>query len=241
MKKRVFIVLTILSTLPFYAQAADNQAYTFIGKEDNISLYQRWVISENNQKVRELKAFFYIQSDFQSIEQVLKNQSLGKQWNTHASIYKIDKTGMHNEWLNYIRYDLPWPLNDQDCYLQYTSKVMDNHTIEIRFQSIKNSQHPILKGVGRISGVKGKWVLKKVRNNKLKVVYTITSDPSFTIPRWLSDPIVHKNLIATLSNFRSEVEGFVSRGLIRANGSGKKPALQKAAKHPADCNLIGYL
>ncbi len=45
-----------------------------------------------------------------------------------------------------------------------------------------------------------------MHSGNVKVTYLITTDRSREIPRWVSDPIVHNNLIKTMSKFKTLAE-----------------------------------
>ncbi len=207
MKKLIPNSCLILAALLFITvcNAAD---FELIKKEKNICLYERWV-AYNNSTVRELKADFMVKAaSAEAVIVLLKDPRKGIKWNTHAKNFKISFTNSETVWHTYVRYKMPWPMNDQDCSLKYFFNKNDmNRTIcPVYFEEAKVSQFPLIRNVNRITGTRGKWMLEKEKNGYLKVTYQIMTDKSASVPRWIADPIIHDNLFTTMAAFRELLE-----------------------------------
>jgi hypothetical protein len=118
-------------------------------------------------------------------------------------MYKIISKN-ENEWVTYIQYDLPWPMDHQDCVLQNIASNEDEKYI-INFESIAHEIFPTSKNVIRIEDIKGKWMFKQTATGMV-VEYSIATTPSPTLPRWITDPLVRNNLIDTMDEFRNILE-----------------------------------
>ncbi len=201
---KLLILACITTTL---SQPILAKEYKLIMKENAIALYERW-IQHNSNEVRELKAVFYVQDcKAEDVVQLLKNQSLGLKWNSNASQYKVYPSAANNSWVAYIRYDLPWPMDDQDCCLLYRyENDADLKKVDISFISNPQGQCPIGNNVSRITGTKGKWLIEYQSNKDLKITYTIATDRNSSIPRMISDPIIHKNMLKTIAQFKDILE-----------------------------------
>lgn len=189
-------------------QTAQASEYKLIKQQGNTSLYERW-IPHPGEEVRELKAVFVVQADFNKIISLLQNQQLGTQWNKNASQYKIVKAGKDKGWTTYIRYDMPMMMDDQECCLSYTvSNLSSNNgsVCELNFSSTISALFPTHDGIKRITGIRGKWILERMDANKVKITYIISSDRDKHIPRFVSDPIIRDNLFKSMSNFKSLAE-----------------------------------
>ncbi|MGE9315166.1 START domain-containing protein [Niabella sp. CJ426] len=182
--------------------------FELIKAERNISLYERWV-KHNGHTVRELKADFIVKAvSAQDVVALLKNPAKGPRWNTNARNYKIAYTSNDAVWLTYVRYKIPWPMDDQDCSLKYSFNKSDLNSpvCNIYFEGVDTEKFPVVKNVTRITGTRGKWVVQKVNNESLKITYQIVTDKSASVPRWVSDPIIHDNLFKTITEFRKLLE-----------------------------------
>lgn len=191
----------------FYAPYASAQSYTFVKEANNIQLFERWIINESKQKVRELKVVYTINAGIASIIQLLQHPTKGKEWNHKAAVYKtINLT--KNQWLTYFKYDMPLLMADQDCLLLYHYPVFTPalHDYAINFKSHHSSLFPISKDIQRITGVAGQWKLVKLNNQLTQVNYIISSDKNTKIPKAVADPIVYNNLLQSMSAFKKLIE-----------------------------------
>ncbi|MBO9593501.1 MAG: hypothetical protein J7599_11385 [Niabella sp.] len=203
MKKILFLWLLIL--VGSFLNAAAPADFKWVKTSNGIMLYERWVMHNGN-KVRELKVCFDVPgAGLSDVVGLLKDAGKGSSWNVRSSQYKVTKTPDEHVWLNYIRYSLPWPMEDQDCSLKYfynaTTGTAGAHTIY--FESIQHQVYPRFKNVTRLEGTSGKWTVDQLENGPSRITYQILTNKSGTVPRWVSDPIVYDNILTTMARFKS--------------------------------------
>lgn len=179
--------------------------YKFLKKEKQISLSSRELKLSDGRSTRELRAEFTVNGSLAKMREVLQNERLSRQWMKGVKDYSLIGTTGDN-WKAYIQYDIPWPLNNQDCIINYTSNLSGNGTsLTIKM----NSQPDFLPkkpGVERISHLSGCWTITGVTEKNCRVVYTVYSEQKARFPRWATDPIIQQNLINSLSAFRELAE-----------------------------------
>lgn len=200
-----FSIMLLIMTIVFFrflfaAKPAGNE-FKLVKQGENVFLYERWIDAGEGDKVREIKAVFLVHADAANIIKVLKDQAMGKEWNVNAKHYRVMPTTDANSWISYIQYDIPWPFDDQDCCLAFHCNGN-----EVSFESTTHSAFPAISNMTRISGTRGKWVLENTHSGNVRVTYLVTTDRSKKIPRWVSDPIVHSNLIKTMAKFKQLAE-----------------------------------
>ena len=183
---------------------SDSSGYQLVKKAKGIELYEKWYEITSSQQAREVKVAYRIHASIESAAALIENEGKATQWNKGSSHYKIIPKD-DNSWISYIQYDLPWPLDNQDCVLHYTVSHSTADQIIISFRSVEYEVFPPAKNVSRISEIKGKWVFKTTPEGT-QVDYSITTMPSPTLPRWVTDPIVRNNLIDTMDEFRNILE-----------------------------------
>jgi hypothetical protein len=203
LKQKILVVLGMMLLLfTTNAQAGD---YKLVKKDGLISLYEKWIIAMNGEQARELKMVFYVKATPSEAVQLLKDQGKGKDWNPSADTYKVLPSANNNYWVGYLRYDIPWPVGDQDACLAYTMKETANAT-EISFQTTEHASFPLKKGVGRINGTRGKWLLEKNNNGLMRVTYTVSANRNSKLPKFITDPIIHDNLMESMTLFTAILE-----------------------------------
>ncbi|MGC4233259.1 MAG: START domain-containing protein [Niabella sp.] len=208
MKKLIPNSCLMLAALLSFITVCNAAGFELIKKEKDICLYERWV-TYNGNTVRELKADFIVKAaSAKAVIALLKDPRKGIKWNKHTRSFKIAVTQNEDIWYTYIRYKMPWPMNDQDCSLKYffNKNDMSSTICPIYFEDASAGQFPLIRNVNRITGTKGKWVLEKVKNGHLRVTYQIMTDKSASVPRWIADPLIHDNLLTTMAAFRELLE-----------------------------------
>lgn len=209
MKNISIHVFALLLGHLFFVQNIFASDFKIVKKQGDIVLYERWITDTKGESVRELKAEFFVKSNTKNVIDLLKNQPEGTKWNRNASVYKITNALNEDQWINYIKYDMPAIMDDQECCLLYqlpSSFLQQQNVCVINFESTLSPLFPVSSGVTRITGVRGQWILEQLSNENMKVTYIISSDKSSNIPRFISDPIVHSNLFKTITNFKTLLE-----------------------------------
>lgn len=189
---------------PAVAHSFSTDAFKLVKQQGTTSLYERW-INSGGAEVREIKAEFIARTDAVSVVDLFKNESKGTQWNTCAKAYRIIPFADPHRWVTYIKYDIPWPMKDQDCLLNYQFREHGS-VAEIEFESTDRQEFPIRSNVSRITGTRGRMILETQHTGDMKITYLITTDRSSNIPRWVSDPIIHDNLFKTITRFKGLLE-----------------------------------
>jgi hypothetical protein len=203
--KWLFILLCGANAYAECPRVNKDTANFVLVKEDNgIAIYERWYEVRPDLQAREIKATFRANAQPHAAVALLRNESKGRMWNKNTESYRI----LHqddNIWFGYIQYDLPWPVSNQDCVLQYSQNLRGN-SLHIEFKETDHPAFPIQKRIHRIPQINGRWIFTEGEQG-ISVEYYITTTPSATLPTWLTDPIIRNNLIETLQVFRKILEG----------------------------------
>ncbi|MEK6781783.1 MAG: START domain-containing protein [Bacteroidota bacterium] len=182
----------------------DSSGYILVKKSKGIELYEKWHEITTDRMAREVKVMYTIHASAASAVSLLSDEAKATQWNKGSSMYQVITKDDHS-WISYIQYDLPWPVDNQDCVLQYNSSYTINNHIVINFKSVEHVIFPSSKNISRITDIRGKWIFRETSEG-LRVEYSITTTPSLTLPHWLTDPLVRNNLIDTMDEFRNILE-----------------------------------
>lgn len=207
MKTLLIIAFIIPVDFLFYQKIYDEPKYTFLTKEDEITLWYRWIAIPNHKDVRELKADFVVSATPEKIVNIIKNEKTATQWMKGVSEFRKLGITSENLWYSYMLYDIPWPLNNQDCVVQ--NSLQKNYSGTEYIISMKGIPQyiPEKEGITRIQHLQGTWKITRSNSKESKVIYTIYSMQAPKFPRWITDPIIQQNLIHTLSSFKHLAEG----------------------------------
>lgn len=179
----------------------DAEGFELLKKEERIAIYERWVFFPGSQppvRAREVKGVFLIRSTIHEILSIIKNESTIKVWQKHVSKFKVYPQPDTTLWHEYSYHDIPWPVSDQDHFLEYRlQEKKPGEYFFISFRSQKNEKlAPVLEDVTRME-LAGSWELEQLGPNEVRVTYRIFSMP-IGIPRIFTDPVIRSNLMSTI-------------------------------------------
>lgn len=193
-------LLLLGAAAPVEAQE-DAEGFQLLRKEDRITTYERWLFFPGSNppvRAREVKGEFFINSSIYEILSILKNEETIQVWQKHVSKFKVYKKPDTTLWHEYSYHDIPWPVSDQDHFLEYRlTEKKPNEVFFITFKSVKNETlAPVDEDVTRME-LAGSWELAQVSPKEVKVTYRIFSMP-IGIPRMFTDPVIRSNLMSTI-------------------------------------------
>jgi len=202
----IFLGLMLTQQL-LRAQSDEDAEFQLVKRSGNISLYERWIDipGEEDKQAREVKSVFYYKNSIHAGLQLLKDQARALKWQDHVSEFKLFPQRDTTMWYEYSYHDIPWPVSDQDHFMEYRIASSNSQQLMISFKSkINNELAPERKGVTRMM-LTGSWLLEQVETDRVKVTYRIFSMP-LDIPRMITDPIIRTNMVSTIEDFVSLVE-----------------------------------
>lgn len=203
----LFCIFILVVTDPIVAQ--DKEGFMLVKKEGSISIYERWLTypaSDPPVPAREVKGEFYYNSSAYSGLRLLQNERLIKRWQDHVSEFKVYPQRDTSTWLEYSYHDIPWPVSDQDHFMEYKISSKKEGLYFVSFNSKVNDKlAPVRKGVTRMQ-LSGSWTFQQISPDRVKATYRIFSMP-IGIPRVFTDPIIRSNIMTTIEEYIALLEG----------------------------------
>lgn len=204
------ILLFVFLTTSIAASGQDAEGFVLVKSEPPIELLERWVEFPNKKPgatSRELKTEFTVNSSIQKVLKSIKDESLVKEWQTHTTDYKIYHKTDTTVWEEYSRHNIPWPLNDQDTFLEYKLReITPGSEYFISFKSKVDKTVPVYENINRVELV-GSWRFTLIEPGVVKVIYRVQSAPGSTnVPRMIVDPVIRNNIVASIRSLTEIVE-----------------------------------
>src|SRR5688572_15141035 len=189
----LFITSQLLSQ-----SVTEKDGYEVVRQDEKITMYERWTPYPGTTKnSRQIKCVFHTNTDINTIFAHIYEEAKINTWQENILEYKITPRN-DSVWIAYSYYRIPWPLSNQDYLLTYVVLEKNENRIALSFTHLEDEKlGAIRKGVDRRPTI-GKWELEKVTKGKTKVTYTITSLP-LNHPRFITDRLVHNNLMSTIN------------------------------------------
>jgi hypothetical protein len=202
-----FLVGMLCAVAPLSAQ--DKEGFVLVRKEGTVALYERWFTvpsSKSTTKVREVKCEFYYHNTAAAGLRLLRDESRAKKWQSYVKEFKVYPLLDTTSWFEYTYHDIPWPVSDQDHFMEYKlSMPGPGQLYRVSFKSkVNDTLAPKREGVTRMQLV-GSWTIEQVGPSKVKVIYKIQSRP-MGIPKVFTDPIIRSNIITTFQEFIAMLE-----------------------------------
>lgn len=203
-----FVTVIYLISIQFsYCQ--DKEGFALVKEDGAISIYERWIIFPNSNppiEAREVKGEFIFNNNMFAGLNLIQDEKKIQKWQKHVSEFKVYPQLDTTTWLEYSYHDIPWPVSDQDHFLEYTiSEIIPGKSVFLTFESILNETlAPVRKGVTRME-LSGSWKWEQIAPGKTKVTYRILSKP-IGIPKWLTDPIIRSNIMTTIEEYVALLE-----------------------------------
>ncbi len=194
-----------------FAQTGTNDGFELVRNDNHIFVYERWVtFPKSNPSVmaREVKSEFYVKGKTINALRLIQDEAQIQVWQKHVSEFKVYPR-TDSLWYEYSYHDIPWPVSDQDHFLEYRIEDPEQAKgIFITFETVQdNTLAPLRKGVSRMT-LSGSWYLQEMPDNQVKITYRILSMPS-SIPRFFTDPVIRNNLMSTVKAYiRIMEEGY---------------------------------
>jgi hypothetical protein len=190
-----------------FGQTGTQDGFKLVRNEDSIHVYERWITfpgSDPPITAREVKSEFFVRGNMNDALSLLRDESRIGVWQKHVSEFKVYPHS-DSTWYEYSYHDIPWPVSDQDHFLEYRIEDPLEDGIFITFQTVKNEKlAPVKKGVARMT-LSGSWYFEEIGPGKIKATYRILSMPG-NLPRFLTDPVIRNNLMSTVRAYINILE-----------------------------------
>jgi hypothetical protein len=208
MKVTLLFVLVAISFFCFGQQ--DPDGFVVVVKDSTLEVQERWVEFPGKKPVvtsRELKTDFTVNASIFKLISLIKDESQANTWQAHLRSYKIYHTKDTTVWNEYSCRDIPWPLSDQDSFLEYKlTEIIPGKEYVADFRSRTDQKMaPLNDDIHRIELV-GSWQFKLISPGVVHVTYRIQSAPATSLPRMIIDPVVRNNLVASIKSLTEIAE-----------------------------------
>lgn len=177
--KNVFIFLLLISN---HIIAQTSESWTLKSSNDSVDIFTRDI---EGSKIKALKVECELEASLSQLVAVLLDVKESEKWLYHTSSIYIVKQVSQSEFYYYSKVELPWPLSNRDfiAHLKVSQNALTK-VITIDAPCV-HDMVPVDPKTVRISNSNGKWIISPAGINKVKVVYTLHTDPGGSIPAWL--------------------------------------------------------
>lgn len=178
--------------------------FKLVKSEQNINLFIRPIPLSEGYTVRQLKAVLYVRANPDEVVELIRDEKNITTWMKAVRNCKSLLRTSDDQWITYLIFSVPWPLNDQDCIFRFKKTTQSSGAVILEFSSDPNYMAAV-DGIKRMKGIKGTWIITPMGDGTCRVEYSICSYTKPSMPKWLTDPIIQGNLISSMSAFRDHL------------------------------------
>ena len=174
-------VLTGLFLL--FAGIADSQVPWVLKKGgENIKVY---TASTDHSKFKMVKVECMLNASETQLAALLLDVSSQTEWVFSTIASSVVKTISPSEIYYYAEAKTPWPLSNRDMVIDLS--VRQDPITKIMAVQVNNIDNvlPHKNGKVRVPFSQASWIVEPVKENKIKITYTIRIDPGGGIPAWM--------------------------------------------------------
>lgn len=189
----------LATSLPLQ-RAQAKPKWKYIAREKGIAVMTREVPGRDFPTFR---AVGVIEANMFQVMAVLSDISRHHFWMEGCKEARLLRKVNERERVVYSRTDAPWPVSDRDAV--FHSRVHVNRKkrrVVIRFWAGRSRLAPPVKGVVRMTRLRGHYRLTAWGPNKTMMDYQVDANPGGSIPTWLAKIATRRLPLRTLLNLR---------------------------------------
>ena len=190
----------LLSYTPTYAQKWD-----LAKDKSGVKVYTRKI---EGWGIKQYKATVTIKTTLSKAQQTISTSKDRRRW-LHNSI-EVQEVARPSdqEVAIYNKVDVPWPVADRDNIVWFRTQYIDDKTIKITMESIKDHANaPKYDDVVRVAKIEGYWILKDKGNGTIEAMQQCVAEAGGSIPDWLANTSIVDNPYNTMLKFKQYLEG----------------------------------
>jgi hypothetical protein len=170
--------------------------------KDSIYIYTR---SLPDSKFKAIKVECELSATLSQLVAVLLDVNRGAEWVYSTKSSVLLKQVSPSEIYYYSEVDVPWPASNRD-FIARLKVVQDSATKVVTVYGPTYPDYlPAKKGIVRVPRAEGKWVITPVGRKRIKVMYTLNTDPGGDIPAWLINLFATKGPSESFRNLRVQL------------------------------------
>ena len=165
-----------------------------------------YVRDQPDSNIKELKFTTTVAASLQTIAAVLMHVEGFDDWVYASMESRVIKKVSDEEVYYYTQIDFPWPLDNRDLVLHskfwQDKKTLALHSKTSSCQWMEKEKEDLV----RIKKADIHWIFTPLGNGKVRLDYTLNSDPGGSIPAWMINLAADQGPLQTMIKFKEMLE-----------------------------------
>lgn len=200
-----YIIRRIVPCLFLCSISIHAQEWELKRDKNGIKIYTRTLDST---RINEYKAIAVVKTSLEkALATILDGDNLWK-WNYKTTESKIIKKRTSDEWVFWMKTDMPWPIKDRELVSRIQIHRPENPqqpSVQIDITPETEYLLPETTGNIRIVRFKGHWLLTQ-HGDYVEIIQQLYGDPNGNIPPWLVNMLITNAPYNTFYNLKTILE-----------------------------------
>lgn len=186
------------------AQPPSVTSWHLVKESAGIEVYTAQVPSSGRKYI---KVSADLEGTLEGVKNLFRDIDRQSSWvyNTRRAYLVAQTDAGHLLYYNHTR--LPWPASDRDVVIRMQLEEDPTRHNLVIIQEAVRSAIPAVKGIIRVTHLKGYWQFREQSKGELQVVYYLDVDPGGSIPAWVVNLFIAKGPYETFVKLRELVKG----------------------------------
>lgn len=172
--------------------------------QDSIKVYS---CSSEQSKFKSIKASFEVDATAPQLAAMILDIVGYNEWQYNTINAKILKRISKQELIYYVEVVAPWPVSNRDLIV-HLKVEQDPITKKMIFTANGEPDYlPVKEGITRVPMSKSKWIVTPVSPTKQKVEYSMTINPSGSVPAWMMNMVSADGPFESFSSLKNKIKG----------------------------------
>lgn len=182
---------------------AFSQAWELKKDANNIKVYTRELDST---KINEYKVVLISDASPEKVMKVILDGDNLWRWNHKTSESKIVRKVSEDEFIFWMKNDLPWPIRNRDIVSSIKVTHLNENTVRIDLAPDETNAIPENPCCIRVTNFKGYWLIRPLENHKVEITQQLYGDPNGSLPAWVLNSILTTVPYHTFLNLKDQLE-----------------------------------
>ncbi|HZX57759.1 MAG TPA: START domain-containing protein [Mucilaginibacter sp.] len=200
MKKLLIILFALCVNI---AAAQTNDTWTLKQSNDGIKIYTANV---PDSKIKALKVECELNATLSQIVAAVMDIKHSKSWVYRTASAYVIKQASPSDLYYYTLVKMPWPVTNRD-YIAHLKATQNAETKVVTIEvPCVTGMMPQKKKAVRVTHSTAQWLLTPEGAGRVKIVYTLHTDPGGDIPAWLTNMFITQAPSQTFTKLKALVQ-----------------------------------
>jgi hypothetical protein len=196
-------LITILFLTGIWKGGYSQDEWTLKSEKEGISVYTR---TFPDSKFKAIKVELELEASLSRMVAVLLDVNAGADWIYATKSSVLLKQVSTTELYYYSEVSLPWPFSNRD-FIARLKVTQDSGTKVVTVDGPTVADYlPAKEDIVRVVRSEGKWVITPMGGGRIRVEYTLRTDPGGDIPAWLFNLFVTKGPMESFANLKEQLK-----------------------------------